>query len=204
MISANADQVDKFKIELLKLTLPKSSCLSLEGYQTRDTSPVRSPLIVADHLIEYSRGKVIFEIGTRNGDILECVSRHAAHAYSVEISREYCNVLEERGLTVICQDVKKVNISDLPHIPDIFFWWPMQAEKQNEAWLTYISQQLRSAMPGDRTAVIAFDNKWKADVDNKARMLSLYPDAKEFKLAYAEGTHRRAHGTFSLVHFQLP
>lgn len=184
--------------------MPTSACLSMEGYETRDTSPTRSPLLVADHLIEYSRGKVIFEIGTRNGDILDCVARHASYAYSVEIVREYCDVLKERGLTVLCQDVMKVNITELAHVPDVFFWWPMKAQTQNEMWLEYIRQQLGKAHPGHRRAIIAFDNKWKNDVDSKVRMLSLYPDAVEFKLDFAEGIDWRAHGTFSLIHFKLP
>ena len=195
---------ERFNFELHKAAVPKSLCLTIEGYEVRDTSPTRSPLIVADHLIEHSRGKVIFEIGTRNGDILDCVSRHAAHAYSVEIVREYCDVLEARGLTVLCQDVMKVNISDLPHIPDVFFWWPMKAQTQNEMWLEYIREQLGTCAPGNRTAIIAFDHKWKNDVDSKVRMLSVYPDAEEFILDFAEGTEWRAHGTFSLVHFSLP
>jgi hypothetical protein len=52
-------------------------------------------------------GKTIFEVGTRNGDILACVARFASRAYSAEINAKYCPVLKGRGLTVLCDDFRK-------------------------------------------------------------------------------------------------
>ena len=70
-------------------TVPKSQCLTQPGFKPVDRSPKRSPLLVADHLISYAKGKVIFEVGTRNGDILSCVNPHAKQAYSAEIDPQY-------------------------------------------------------------------------------------------------------------------
>ena len=185
-------------------TLPTTSmCESLDGYDVVDKSPIRSPLLVADHLIEHSRGKVIFEIGTRNGDILDCVSRFTKAAYSVEIKKEYCDALRVRGLTVLCDDVLKIKLADLPEFPDVFFWWPMDAQAQNEAWLEHVRQQVTAAALDKRVAMIGFDNKWQKDIDSKLQMFKRYPNAKEYTLEFAEGSEWRAHGVFSVVHFPL-
>lgn len=169
-----------------------------------DSCPTRSPLVVADHLIEHSRGKVVYEIGTRNGDILDCVSRFSAAAYCAEIDEGYCEVLRHRNLTVFCSDFMKQNLTELPRVPHVFFWWPMRAMKQNESWLLHLRQQFKVyASVGHMKAIIAFDHQWREDMVNKAYMLSKYPEAVEFVVSFNEGLGRRECGKFSLVHFPL-
>ena len=63
------------RVSWMRLWLPESKCSKLPGYAPIDESPIRSPLVVADHLIEYTRGKTFMEIGTRHGDISACVAR---------------------------------------------------------------------------------------------------------------------------------
>ena len=129
------------------LTPKQSLCTSLPDFHVVDSCPVRSPLLVADHLVEFVRDKTFFEVGTRNGDILSCLSRFAKVAYSAEIQPEYCEKLRQRNLTVLCSDFTKLDFSSLSNIPDVFFWWPMTADDQNEAWLSHVRHQLSSVAP---------------------------------------------------------
>ena len=191
-------------------SVPKSQCLTQPGFKAVDRSPKRSPLLIADHLIPYTKGKVIFEVGTRNGDILACVNPHAKKAYSAEIDATYCVKLEERGLTVLCDDFRKFSPSALPglpegEVPDVFFWWPMAADDQNEAWLSHVRHQLSSVIPRthERIVVIGFDHQWPRDMKNKKFMLQKYKDAEEHVIHFAEGDGPRMSGKFSLVHFKI-
>ena len=118
------------------LTPKPSLCSSLPDFHAVDSCPVRSPLLVADHLVELVRDKIIFEVGTRNGDILSCVSRFAKVAYSAEIQPEYCEKLRQRNLTVLCGDFTTLNFSSLSNVPDVFFWWPMTADAVSYTHLT--------------------------------------------------------------------
>ena len=177
------------------------SCLSLDGFEAVDRSPIRSPLVVAEHLIEHARGKVVLEVGTRNGDILDCVSRFALKVFAAEIDEAYCEHLKNRGLSVICGDFNELSLAQIPSMPQVFFWWPMVASDQNEQWLSHV-RDLVDCRAGDEVVVIiAFDNQWEADVENKAEMLKKYPSAVEHMVWFNEGTAYRTFGTFSLLHF---
>ena len=186
-------------------TLKQSICSSVPGFHTVDVSPVRSPLLVADHLVELVRDKIIFEVGTRNGDILSCVSHFAKMAFSAEIQPEYCEKLRQRNLTVLCGDFTTLNFSSLSSIPDVFFWWPMNADDQNEAWLSHVRQQLFNMTQNahEHVVVIGFDHQWPPDMRNKELMLKKYADAKERVIHFAEGEGPRMSGKFSLVHFPI-
>ena len=189
-----------------RLATPKQSvCLSLPQFHVVDSSPIRSPLLVADHLIELAKDKVIFEVGTRNGDILSCVSYFTRVAYSAEILPEYCDKLRKRNLNVLCGDFIALNFSTLPDIPDVFFWWPNTADHQNEVWLSHVRHQL-SLVPTrtrEHVVVIAFDHQWPRDMKNKEFMLRKYKEAEEHVIHFSEGDGPRMSGMFSLVHFRI-
>jgi hypothetical protein len=193
-------------------TVPKSQCLTQPGFKPVDRSPKRSPLLVADHLISYAKGKVIFEVGTRNGDILSCVNPHAKQAYSAEIDPEYCVKLEERGLTVLCDDFRKFSPSSLPglpegEVPDVFFWWPMMADTQNEEWMLHIRDALwKQDLGAGKRVIIAFDHNWPRDRLNLQYMWNKYGvdmNGERHEVNYAENRHWRASGTFTMLHLKL-
>ena len=116
-----------------------SRCLALRNFTPVDTFPTRSPLIVADHLIPLVRGKTFVEIGTRNGDLFECVQNFAKRSYAIEMDRPYCAMLRARGHSVICEQLNASNAARIlpwtPHDdhlggrlggkarPLVFFWW---------------------------------------------------------------------------------
>ena len=70
----------------------ESVCPSLPGFVTADLFPIRSPLIVADYLSNLVKGRSYAEIGTRNGDVMGCVSRYAASVTAIEMEEAYCSM----------------------------------------------------------------------------------------------------------------
>ena len=71
----------------------QSACNRTLGFSIEDLYPVRSPLVVADFLAEHVRGKRFVEIGTRNGDVLSCVSHAASQVTAIEMDDKYCSKL---------------------------------------------------------------------------------------------------------------
>ena len=72
------------RVSWMRLWLPRSKCLTLPGITPVDESPIRSPLLIADHLIEYASEKTFMEVGTRNGDISACVAQvRSAHRHAL-------------------------------------------------------------------------------------------------------------------------
>ena len=62
-----------------------------------DIVPIRSPQSVHTALARRFAGQSIIEIGTRNGDGMECYARVARHAVAIEIDRSYCPTLMTRS-----------------------------------------------------------------------------------------------------------
>ena len=62
-----------------------------------DIVPIRSPQSVHTALARIFAGQSIIEIGTRNGDGMECYARVARHAVAIEIERSYCPTLMTRS-----------------------------------------------------------------------------------------------------------
>lgn len=180
--------------------LSQSICSTLPGFYSVDSSPIRSPLLVADHLINLAAGRVVFEVGTRNGDILSCISHFANLTFSAEIDPEYCQRLRGRGLRVFCDDFLALNMSGLSQKPDVFFWWPMVAKTQNEVWLSHVRSQASYISP-ECIVVIGFDHQHPPDMANREVMLNKYPEAQEHVIDFNEGQGRRMQGKFSLIHF---
>ena len=56
---------------------PKTSrCYDIPGFTAVDGSPTRSPMNMADYLIDATKGKTLTEVGSRNGDIIACLTHH--------------------------------------------------------------------------------------------------------------------------------
>ena len=109
----------------------ESVCPTLPNFETADLFPIRSPLIVADYLSVAARGRSFCEIGTRNGDVMGCVSRFARSVTAIEMDEGYCAKLRARGFGVACQRIEDIPIEDFP-TADVYYWWPSDAGGQNE------------------------------------------------------------------------
>lgn len=149
-----------------------SVCPELPGFVLEDLYPIRSPLIVADYLSERVRGKSFCEIGTRNGDVMGCVSRSAASVTAIEMDEAYCSKLRQRGFGVACQKIEDIPVPSFP-LAHVYYWWPSDAGGQNELWLRIVARALR--VRGWRASVyIGFDAHWKPDLDYLPGLVKKY------------------------------
>lgn len=126
-----------------------SSCLRTPGFQTFDTYPIRSPLVVADFMLPFVRGRTYAEIGSQSGDLAKCLSFHANRVVVVERMRPVCKLLRNRGIEVVCATISKEALAaaaarnkTLLPIADVYYWWMHPGE--NKPLLTWIADALRA------------------------------------------------------------
>jgi len=149
-----------------------SVCHTLPGFAPADLYPIRSPLVVADFLASQVGGRSFCEIGTRNGDVMSCVSKFAKSVTAIEMDEGYCKKLRTRGFGVACQRVEDIATSDFPQA-DVFYWWPSDAAGQNELWLRIVARALR--LQGRRASVfVGFDTHWQPDMGNMPGLVRKY------------------------------
>ena len=95
----------------------------------QDTPPIRSPQAVHTFIAGRVAGKELVEIGTRNGDGMQCFTLHASKSTAIEYSKPYCKSLRERsaqiaaahpgkGYKVTCSDYRTGGVLD----GDIITW----------------------------------------------------------------------------------
>jgi hypothetical protein len=72
-------------------------CAKVLGSSVRDLPPIRSSFAVMEHIASLTQGQAFVEIGSRNGDLIECVSHVSQNATSIEIDPAYCTALEQRA-----------------------------------------------------------------------------------------------------------
>lgn len=148
-----------------------SICRSLVGFSTLDEYPIRSPLAVADFLAPIVAGKSFCEIGTRNGDIMACLSHFASNSTAIEVDEDYCKKLRERGYRIICKPIEEVAPAELAHC-EVYFWWPMHPLIQNEKWLRQMLSTHRE-LGTSAELYVAHDSHWPEDME--ARLISEGP-----------------------------
>ena len=191
-----------------------SRCMDVPGFTPVDGSPSRSPLNVADYLLRETKGKTLTEIGSRNGDILACITHFKVNEeklpapVSVELDEEYCGKMRARGIEVRCDPIEDLGDDKLP-ISDYYFWWPMAAKSQNTAWLRHIGGVLqKKGIAKGKTAIIACDPQWAEDRDNSYELKDWMGAEWRGKVFYDEGDHDRQFGGFRMIHvpldFQFP
>lgn len=73
----------------------KSSCPGYQGFKPRSVFPERGPLVFADFLIPVVKGKVVVEIGEREGDLILCLARHAKSSHVIEMEQSSCDSLRK-------------------------------------------------------------------------------------------------------------
>lgn len=148
-------------------------------------------------------------MGSRNGDIIACVSHHKTSAenlpapVSVELDREYCDKMRDRNVAVVCDSITDLDETTLP-VSDYYFWWPMAAATQNAEWLRHIGGVLRrKGVAKGKTAIIACDMSWAEDVESSYNIRDHFNGVWKGKVWYDEGEHDRMFGAFRLIHVDL-
>ena len=148
----------------------------------RDAPPIRSPLRVHHYLAGLFRGKVVAEIGTRNGDGIECFSRFARRTIAIEMQKDYCEALTQRALAlraahsrgydVLCErfgDASAAATAVALRGVDYIHWWVggnLNAEVLRSAYDLYKQGHLH----GQTQAVILFDMRWGTDIESWRRI----------------------------------
>ena len=142
-----------------------------------DTPPIRSPLAVHTALARRISGKRLVEIGTRNGDGMDCFARVSSKATAVEMSVPYCKRLRRRAralrasgagdFKVVCQAYQNATPADA----DIITWWQQAPHLQNEDVLLRLrTMQQQGFLRSSAQAIIIFDEGWPNDMKSFARL----------------------------------
>ena len=127
---------------------------------TVDVPPIRSPQAVHSALARRFYNTSIVEIGTRNGDGIDCFARVASAATAVEISTAYCTRLRERsaasgrGFNVTCADYRASSVLDA----DFITFWSQLPHMTNAQVLRHIRGEVqRGRVRASAVAVPLFD-----------------------------------------------
>ena len=139
-----------------------------------DVSPMRAPVSVLSALAAIFRARVIAEVGTRNGDGINCFSRVAKRALAIEMDESYCSKLRERraklaatgggSYEVVCTPFQHVPATLLRDI-ELLHWWV--GGNLNAAMFAHvISMHDRGSLRHDVEVVANFDLRWGIDAAN--------------------------------------
>ena len=171
-----------------------SVCHTFPDFAPADLFPIRSPLVAADYIGSQVQGKAFCEIGTRNGDVMSCVSKFASSVTAIEMDPGYCAKLRSRGFGVACERVEDIPREDFP-VAEAYYWWPSDAHGQNELWLRIVARALRAQ--GRRASVfVGFDTHWEPDMSNLPLLVRKY-NGTVTRLFFDEGgaVHGPARGS---------
>ena len=138
-----------------------------------DVVPIRSSQSVHSVLANWFAGRIIVEIGTRNGDGMHCFAQVAHDATAIEIDKAYCRLLEKRsselregghGYKVVCGGYDAVD-------PEVFAgahfitWWFGSGLNNNLRVLKHL-YALRHALHPGAQAVVMHDAS--SGIDNRS------------------------------------
>ena len=71
------------------------------------SSVCRGPWAATTCAVPAQAGRSFCEIGTRNGDVMSCLSHFTKQLTSVEMDEGYCTKLRSRGISVACDNVER-------------------------------------------------------------------------------------------------
>ena len=145
--------------------------------QPVDVAPIRSPQSIHSLIAQRALGKNLVEIGTRNGDGMECFAQTAASATAFEMEEKYCQKLKLRSsslaarsgrafnFTVACQDYQRDRHAKHLSRGDYFTWWAQEPTLKNREVLGLLRMlQDQGNVHRDARALFVFDTKWWVDM----------------------------------------
>mgnify|MGYP001492305688 CR=1 FL=1 len=136
--------------------------------------PNRSPLAIVEALKPYIEGKVVCDVGCREGDMLVLFSKYAREVIGIEINVEQVEICHSKGLNVICGDMYK----EIPKA-DVYYVW--------------ISKNINLSVLGtirNSTVILGGDPSAGETYDVCGEKLTVY---------YYEGDEPRQSGIFELT-----
>ena len=131
--------------------------------KTIDVSPFRSPQAAHTVVAEVASGKQLVEIGTRNGDGMECFAQVATKATAIEMTKQYCEALRERSRAMHAAIGKQYAVQCASYVngvpdADVYTWWSQPPYLKNTAVVKYLSGQLKAGkIRRDAEAVFLYE-----------------------------------------------
>ena len=139
------------------------SCALLLGPNgTHDIPPVRASFAVMDHVARLAAGRSFVEIGSRHGDLIDCVSHVTSSAVTIERDHSYCPTLAQRATASqgrfrsICAAFSST-LDPMPAADLYFTWIQHYLNVWFLAWLRM--QQLRGAVPRGAKLAMGFSDE---------------------------------------------
>ena len=193
-----------------------------------DMVPIRSPQSVHTRLANRFRNRTVVEIGTRNGDGMQCFAQVAKRAVAIEMNRQYCTKLSarrkklrQRGLgdyDIVCDKYEDAPVATFSSA-DYIHWWLGGAEI-NARVLTFLYSIRAQLKPGVKAVevhdpAVGIDNQSLSILGPAASVESVavpasecaecYRAVKECRFTEDGGFHScgRAAGTKLLAFFRL-
>lgn len=96
----------------------------------------KTPPEVVEHLKSHFAGKVVCDIGTGTGELLELISKHASEVKGIEKSEQLAEISNNKSLNVIVGDASKI---DIPQA-DVYYLW---ATDPNKIWANIIAKDIK-------------------------------------------------------------
>lgn len=146
-------------------------------------TPDRSPLSVAEALKTYTKGKVVCDIGCREGDLLVAFADYSYRQIGVECNEELVDIVKGKGFYV-----KHMNAMGGDKLPtaDVYYVWVRK--DFNLAMVDKIEKGL---------VVLGGDPRVGEVYDKELYERHLFYD--KIKVKYDEGEGERQKGTFELT-----
>ena len=135
---------------------------------------MRAPLRVLNDLAARFRDRTIAEIGTRNGDGMQCFSQVASTALAIEMQPSYCEKLRgrlaklkargARGYEVVCDKFEQVDPERFRGV-ELIHWW-VGGNLNAMLLQTAMALHARGVLGANAEVVINFDQRWGNDIQN--------------------------------------
>lgn len=137
-------------------------CKALIGSNVLDPIQSHMPFDVMNHVAALVRGKTLVEVGSRRGDVIDCLSYFSAHAISLEGDPEYCTTLATRAASCDGRWVSRCDAfsGTLTPMPSAQLYWTWIQEWLVLPFLAALrQQQLHGAVRSDAAFVFTFGDR---------------------------------------------
>ena len=142
-----------------------------------DVSPIRSPQALHTALLPLFKNKDLVEIGTRNGDGMECFAHVTKSAKAIEYHDSYCQKLRIRNATlfshtgkhfsVVCKDYRLAGALDADYI----LWWHERPQLVDPTMLVHVSNEARQGRLRRGARVVVLSDQQSREDEPSWRLL---------------------------------